>query len=234
MPCNWCFLTQHTFILRAKQFLFLVVVFNAQALGWIPFTFFHPSTILHLTEYSQSLKLCILEDYLDSLWSYILCIRHTLGMDKLTVYKWTARQLWPVIRQKLATAFPLGKSGILVLFLTILLPGFVLAFSGILSCKVSLGILIVNLAEWTNSWHSCCTLIRQVNLSFHYPQLCSGMGINWTSIYFWRPFNCLIDEGISVTLLSVHLLILLAFLPFLIFSSLENLPRFHFWCKTLI
>jgi hypothetical protein len=52
-----------------------------------------------------------------------------------------------VIRQKLATAFPLGKSGILVLFLTILLPGFVLAFSGILSCKVSLGILIVNLAE---------------------------------------------------------------------------------------
>jgi hypothetical protein len=36
-------------------------------------------------EYSECLKLCILEGDLDSLQSFPLYIRHTLGMDKATV-----------------------------------------------------------------------------------------------------------------------------------------------------
>jgi hypothetical protein len=35
-------------------------------------------------------------------------------------------------------------------------------------------------------------------------------GFHWTSVSFWRHCNCLIDEGIYVTILPVHLLSLLS------------------------
>jgi hypothetical protein len=63
----------------------IVVVISAQALGGIPFTFQHPSIISQLMEYSQCLKLCILEGDLDSLQSFPLYIKHILGMNKATI-----------------------------------------------------------------------------------------------------------------------------------------------------
>jgi hypothetical protein len=63
----------------------VVVVINAQALEGIPFTFYHPSIILQLMEYYQCLKLCILEGDFDSLQSFLLYIRHTLGIEKATI-----------------------------------------------------------------------------------------------------------------------------------------------------
>jgi hypothetical protein len=40
----------------------IVVVFNAQAPGAIPFVFQHPSIILQVMKYSQSLEVCNLKD----------------------------------------------------------------------------------------------------------------------------------------------------------------------------
>jgi hypothetical protein len=61
---------------RFNNCIVVVVVINAQALERIPFAFYHPSIISQLMEYSQCLKLCILEGDLDSLQSFPLYIRH--------------------------------------------------------------------------------------------------------------------------------------------------------------
>jgi hypothetical protein len=73
-------------------------------------------------KYPQYFKLCLLEDNLDSLWNYPLCKGHTQGMDKLIVCvnKPPNNYGQQAINQNVATTTPLGKSGTLFLFLTIL------------------------------------------------------------------------------------------------------------------
>jgi len=91
---------------------------------------------------------------------------------------------------------------------------FLLAVSSIVSWKVSL-VFLLNLAEWDESLHIVIVPLFAVSLLHRTMQ---WDGILWTSVSFRRHCNCLIDDGISVTVLSVHLLSLLSFLPFLIFS----------------
>jgi len=43
----------------------VLVVFNAHTAGEIPFTFWHPSIVLQVTEYFQSFKLYNVEDDVD-------------------------------------------------------------------------------------------------------------------------------------------------------------------------
>jgi hypothetical protein len=62
-----------------------VVAVNAQRLGVFPFTFWHPN-ISQLVTGSQNLELGSWGGDCDSLWSYLLCTRHTVGMDRSTAY----------------------------------------------------------------------------------------------------------------------------------------------------
>jgi len=61
-------------------------------------------------------------------------------------------------------------------------PGFVLAFSGIISCKVSLDISFL-LLVWKNEIFSLFLYPSSPNnMTFHDPQPCSGMGPNGVSV----------------------------------------------------
>ena len=69
-----------------------VVVLNAQTLGGNPFT-------LSASWYNTAngwafsgFKIISLEDDLGSLWNYLICTRHALGMDKFSLYKWASKQ----------------------------------------------------------------------------------------------------------------------------------------------
>jgi hypothetical protein len=63
----------------------VVVIFNGHSLRIISFAFQHPSAILLATDYSHSLKMCSLDDGLDSLRAYLPYTRHTLQRaDKST------------------------------------------------------------------------------------------------------------------------------------------------------
>ena len=208
MTCNWCFITQHTLILRAEKFLFVVVVFNTQALGWLAFTFCSLSTILQLVE----------SECKTAVWKKVVIQYGVTFYAQDTWDRWidSVNKLLDMAddSRKLATASSLGKAGIIFLLMTFF-PSFLLAVSGIVSWKISLVFLILNLAEWDESLHIDTVPLFAVSLL---PRTMQWDGIHWTSVCFWRHCNCLIDEGISVTILLIHLWSLLSFLPFLIFS----------------
>lgn len=102
----------------------VVMVVNAQA-------FLYPSKIVPVTEYSCSLKLYNLEDDLDSLLSYHVCTTYTLGMEKLTIC--VSEPLDN--HEHCISSWEIGNFTCVYIHFV---PMFVLVFSDIISCNVSL------------------------------------------------------------------------------------------------